>query len=234
MLHEYKWFNLDNYARTDELDYEGWSKQLRSRIFLQTLLNANSLHEFDRDFANIQVCPFFDLDHDINYAAARSVYPITYGAACNLVEQLSNVIPAPFTNCVAEIERTGGTPPPMHAYFTVDLNASETQIINHFKALLAPTLARNRQLYPRPREAEITPAVLKSWDEHRILPCIDLDLWRQRNSLPEFSGTELGAFIFSDDSRINSPIEKHKARKAMIKAEEALRLTTIRQLSFAA
>lgn len=235
MLNEkYNWFDLDNYSRTNELDYEGWSTQLRSRIFLQALLNNNSVDEFDRGFATIQTSPLFDLDHDTRYAARRSVYPITYGAACNLVDQLSDVIPGPFASCVAEIEKSGGVAPPMHAYFTVDLHASKTQIIEHFKELLDTTLERNRQLYPRPREAEITPAVLRSWCDHRILQYIDLDLWRQRNSLPLLSETELGSILYSDDSRDDAPMGKHKARKAVAKADDALRFTTIRQLSFAA
>lgn len=231
---EYHWFDLDNYARTNELDHEGWSAQLRSRIFLQALLNNNSLDEFDKGFAIIQACPLIDLDHGTRYAALRSVYPITYGAARNLVDQLSDVFPGHFASCVAEIEKSGGVPPPMHAHFTVDLNASKPQIIEHFKELLNSTLERNRELYPRPREAEITSTVLRSWCEHRILQCIDLELWRQRNGFPLFSETELGSILYSDDSRDDAPMGKHKARKATAKAEDALRFTTIRQLSFAA
>jgi|GEM_PF-942850 len=215
------WFDIRRYARTAALDFEGWQNQIGSRIFLAGLLAANKQEEFDLHFAEIKDSPFTYIDVIYDHASSNAVYPLTFGVADTMVAALKPLSPHRRDDCDKILSNDGQKSFAMQAHLTIDFNASETEIINDFKAWLGPAAAANRTQFPRDRNAGITSAMIGSWNEHQILPYEDLRLWHRRQGLAMPSGTILVHWLFPD-----SDAGKDKARDTISKAESAFQLTT--------
>lgn len=224
------WFDIHRYDGCSRLDFEGWRNQIGTRIFLAGLLAVNEQEQFDLHFAEIKDSPFTDIDVADNHVSSKAVYPLTFGVADTMVSALKPLSPHRRDGCDETLSNDGQEAFAMHAHLTIDFNASETEIINDFKAWLVTALAANRTQFPRGgRNAGITASMIGSWHYHQILPYEDLRLWylRQGNKLP--SATILAHWLFPD-----SDAGKDKVRDTISKAGSAFQLTTLRQLTIVA
>jgi hypothetical protein len=223
------WFDLNRYMATGRLDFDGWRIQIGNRIYLDRLLAADMTDQFDLHFAEIKESPFMDIGFEDNYASRKAAYPLTFGMANAMVNTLAPLAPHREADCDQALSEAGQVSFAMHAHLTIDFNASETEIINDFKAWLTSAAAKNRTQFPRNRDAGITKAVIKSWHDHQILPYEDLRLWHLRQHIEMPSQTILAHWLFS-----TTYAGKDKARDMIAKALSAYQLTTLRQLFLAA
>lgn len=218
------WFSIDAYAATARLDFQGWKQQLGSRIYLKMLLDIGSNEEFDLHFAKTSESPFFDLGFDVNYAADRAVYALTYGAVSSLLQPLPPGIHA-HANCDEAYEKATNSPSGMYLHLTVDLHASEAEIMSDFRSLIGPALARTKT----GRKAGITQKVIESWHQFQILPYLDLHLWSIRHGTKLPSHTALAVELFPEGREDKDTIRNSTIPKALM----ALKMPTLRQLALA-
>jgi hypothetical protein len=223
------WFKLDRYDGTVRLDFEGWRTQIGTRIFLDGLLAAGRLDEFDQHFAEIKESPFMDIDFGVNYASGKAAYPTTFGVAEAMVDTLTPLAPHRYANCDQMLSDIDQNPFAMYAHLTIDFNASKTKIVTDFNTWLEAAIEKNREQFPRKSSTGITKAVIKSWHDHQILPYHDLWLWHQRQGHKMPSHTMLSIWLFSKTDG-----GKDKVRDTISKAEFAFQQSTLRQLSLAA
>jgi hypothetical protein len=222
------WFDLDKYAATDTLDFEGWRAQVFTRISLEGLLSANLTDEFDLYFGQIQNAPFMDIGFDINYVSDKTVYPLTYGVANAIVDSLSPNNPNPNDNCDQKLRDYGQDGFVISAHLTVDLDGSKEEIIQNFQSWLEPALAEYRTLYPRAREPGITQPVIRSWHDYQVLPYQDLKLWYRRQNIKMPSDTVIATWLFAEQEG-----DKNKALETRNKAAETFSRSTLRLLAIA-
>ncbi|MGZ3236854.1 MAG: DUF6387 family protein [Burkholderiaceae bacterium] len=229
------WFDIGRYAATDRLDFEGWRTQIGNRIFLNLLLNTSREEEFDQYFSEIKAGPFMDLGFEANFSSGKATYPLTFGVANTMVAALVPHSPDRKMNCDEMLSEIGEDSFAMHAHLTIDFNASETEIIDDFKAWLALAIEKNRKQFPRKREAPISDAVIKSWHDHQILPYEDLRLWHMRKGSDLPGHKILAHWLFSetDSARAGKGID-NKVRDTITKASSAFKLATLQQLYIAA
>ncbi len=223
------WFKLENYTKSDLLDYERWRAQIGSRVYLAALLASDQLTVFDEKFLDICTTPFFELDFDALYGSSKAVYSLTYGVAKSIVDTLESLSPARLTSCDVRLAEDNQTSFAMHRHITVDLHASKSEILRDFKKYLEDALEENRIQFERKREAGITQSLLQGWHEHQVLAYQDLFLWHQRHQKSMPSETKLSDWLFP-----LGDFGKDKVRDTREKAKSAFTLVTLRQLSFAA
>lgn len=223
------WFKLDRYGRTGDLDFEGWHTQIGTRICLAGWLAAGKTEEFDKYFAVIAETPFMDIGFEANYPSGEAAYPTTFGVAEAMVDTLKPLAPHRKTNCDQMLSDIGQDSFAMHAHLTIDFNASETEIKTDFDVWLKSAIAKNREQFPRSRDASMTANVIKSWHTHQILPYQDLWLWHQRQGREMPAHPMLLKWLFP-----KTYDGKDKVRDTIAKAKFAFQLATLRQLSLAA
>lgn len=220
------WYDQTRYRRTKTLDFEGWRTQIGNRVFLQGLLSSGQSDQFDLHFSEIQSTPFMDLGFADSYRSENAVYPLTFGVAEAIISALSASTPNRTDSCDLRLLEHEDQGFGMHAHFTIDLNASETEIIRDFKALLTATLSENRIRYPRERSPGISLSVIGSWAEFGILPYQDLLLWHRRQNAIMPSDTDVADWLFPDGDG-----DKDKAKSTREKAQLVFSLNTLRQLA---
>jgi hypothetical protein len=224
-----KWFGLKRYAATAGLNFEGWSSQIGNRIYLHGLLATDQFEKFDEQFANVQTNPFFDLGFKPSFASAKAAYPLTFGVAESMLDVLRPLSPQRATSCDQKLSEVEQNPFVMQGHLTIDLNASKDEILADFKEWLETELRKNRERFPRPREAGITQAVIESWHDHQILPYQDLILWHKRHNTDMPSQSIIVEWLFP-----GTEFTSDRVRDTRSKAEKAFQLNTLRQLNLAA
>jgi len=228
ILNAPEWFDLNNYADSNLLDFEAWRIQIGNRIALQGFIDAGEIDQFNLHFNEIRNSPFFDIGFSTNYPSNLAVHSLTYGVAHTIVKTLEPLSLSPRDSCDQKLSDNAQDSFAMHAHLTVDLNASKSKINEDFIVWLNQVLAVNRTTYPREREAGITQHVIDSWNHYQILPYQDLLLWFTSNAQTKPSDTEMANWLFPEGNG-----DKDKVRETGNKAKQAFMLSIIRQLSVA-
>lgn len=224
------WFNLRNYNGTDRLDFEGWRTQIGNRIGLKSMLDTNATDRFDSLFKEIQTSPFYDIGFSDTYVSSNAVYPLTFGVASALVDALESLKPEPSASCDQSLSEAKQVGFGMHAHLTVDLNASEKELLKGFERWMKGAITENRLRIPRSRESRISPDVINSWHKNRVLPYRDLYLWhlRQKQEMP--SDTVVADWLFPD-SVDEYGGDKEAVRNSRLKSEQTFSLSILRRLN---
>jgi hypothetical protein len=247
-----EWFDIQKYELKEEnlLDFEGWRTQIGTRVALAGWLASGMPEEFDRHFGEIQQAPFFDIGFSDSYAFNEAAYPLTWGKTVALYKSLEPLNLTRSDNCDQQLQANGNDELASHMHLTIDLNASETEVISQLKPLLEsaksaymeklkslrpPVVRKSRSSQSAhakkedaSRLAGITTTVIKSWKKHQILPYEDLRLWHQRWELEMPTLTLMADWLFGEKDGNN-----YTVTASSNKAEEAFTLVTLRKLSFA-
>lgn len=221
------WFNLKNYSAAGAFNFNDWARHIGNRYWLQSLLDRGDCARFDQEMARIAADPFTDLGFDYRTVSARTVYPLTVQVAKSIVEALANTEIDGASCCDEVVETQSEAPPGIHIHLTINLEGSLTQLTSDFRAVIRPALDRYQEVFPRKRAPGITKKKLESWCKYHVLAFLDIKLWAQRIELELTHMDVLTTLYLETDETIES------ARTTMDLAEDALSLTTIRQLALA-
>lgn len=184
-------FKLENYAGTGELDAAGWLACLWHRFCGDALENGKIF-----------------TPEPINWAQPLD---------CTLPDEILSHEPDEITSVVFldpdQIIDTTNTPD-TYAYLMIDLDMSDSVLIEDFKAELKITRSRADV---EARKGIVTEADFRNWQDARILQYLDVCRWQELNDV-EATQNEIGVIIFPDDDsgnageRIRRTVVKHIER----------------------
>lgn len=221
------WFNLKNYSAAGAFNFKDWARHIGNRHWLQSLLERGDSERFDQEMARIAADPFTDLGFDYRAVSARTVYPLTVQAAKSIVGALANTEINGASSCDEVVEIQSEAPPGTHIHLTINLEGSLTQLTSDFRAAIRPALDRYQETFPRKRAPGITKKKRENWHKYHVLAYLDINMWAQRMAL-ELTNMDVLTTLYLET---NETIES--ARTTIRLADDALSLTTIRQLAHA-